>query len=81
MAGVARASAAELHVEVAGRTPQQIKNDVLVAADKVCAEALRKNELEDSSEEQCVLDTVDATMKQLQQTAGAMNVASASPPH
>jgi hypothetical protein len=81
MAGVMPAAAADLHVAVVGRTPEQIKNDVMVAADKVCSEALRKDELEDSSEEQCVIDTVAATMKQLKQDGGMMNVASSAAPH
>jgi ABC-type metal ion transport system substrate-binding protein len=66
LSSMAVASAAAVTVKVAGRSPAEIRSEVIAAANKVCSAAIRADVFSDyDSQDECVTATVDATMKQV----------------
>jgi len=69
LAGVAvahAADAADVTVQIAGRSPSQVQHDVALAAEKACAIAIAHDAFEEyGPQEACVEQTVKVTLRRI----------------
>jgi hypothetical protein len=66
LSGVAAARAADVTVQIAGHSPSQVQHDVVVAAQKACADAIDHDAFgEYGTQESCVSATVQATLRRI----------------
>ena len=82
LTATASAQAAGLPVQIAGRSPAEVQNDIRSAARKVCADALRHDSFGDYDDTQaaCVDKTVRATLHEVALADPTYQVADADAP-